>query len=106
MVNFINELIMQGFKNNKYIMFHFVGGYVYSMIHVSFCLQMFNDPKVSLMFLITFLSAVAWEFFEYLKDNKQNIINIYGTTKTFYYDSIGDIIAALFGCLIISLFNF
>lgn len=99
MKNFINK----AFFTNKYILIHFVGGFVYSMIHIPFCKNFLKDPKTLEMFLIVFCCAIVWELYEYVSEGKEQIKMIYGSIRNFLYDSAGDVVAALVGSLLLSI---
>lgn len=99
MKNFIDK----AFFKNKYILIHFIGGFVYSMFHIPFCQNFLKDPMLLQMYLIVFGVAIFWELYEYLSDGHDNIVSIYGSVINFLYDGIGDIVAALAGSWLLSI---
>jgi hypothetical protein len=100
----IKEFIDYAFFRNVYLLIHFMGGFIYSMIHIPFCLNYYFDRKYMEMYLIILIVAVVWELIEFLYYGKERLEKIYGKFKYFIYDGIGDIIIALIGGFIVSLF--
>ena len=99
------EFIKKAFFENKYILIHFVGGWVYSMLHIPFFEYFFGDRRLDLLFVIVLTIAILWEVYEFFSDGGyKGIEKIYGKFRYFIYDGIGDIIAPLLACLFVSLF--
>jgi len=102
MKKFIKEFLYYGLKRNVYWAWHFLGGASYAMFHFALCREVFKDYYTGYMFLIILGLSVIWELIEFLSQGKSKIIKTYGSLKVFVYDSLGDILVALIGGLIIS----
>jgi len=70
--------------SNQWLWFHILGGGVLAKIF-----QLFLAPQMALLGVL--IIAIAWEVFEYLKDD---VVSIYGSKKRFFKDALQDVMGA------------
>ena len=60
--------------------------------------RFFSQPETMIILLVV---TVLWEVFEFVSKGKAEIIKIYGSLERWFYDSLGDVVGAMFIVLLI-----
>ena len=89
------EFFAWGFFGNTWAWFHMAGGGV-----GAFACKRYLKNKTSVIVLFTI--TMIWELAEVIVDGgKSGMIEIYGSMGRWFYDSLGDIVGAMFIALLV-----
>ncbi len=82
--------VEQGLMKNEGLWMHLLGGGLLAKLFI----QALSSVETTFIILIL---AIVWEIFEaYLETpNEQAMINVYGSVRRYWYDTVGDIIGTV-----------
>ena len=90
-MTFLKHLLEWGFCGNRWVWFHILAGAVGAKV-----LNLWLSG-VTVIYWI-FICAVAWEAVEYISDD---IFRVYGSRARWGYDSLGDVLGAVFAAIVV-----
>ncbi|MBT6045325.1 MAG: hypothetical protein HOG49_00770 [Candidatus Scalindua sp.] len=94
-MSFLSKFLDWGLNGNVWIWFHMLFGGIGARIGVEFF------SKIETFFIILFL-ALIWEVVEFIWDGgKEGMIKIYGSLEHWFYDSLGDVVGAMWIALLV-----
>ena len=94
-MNFLSKFLKWGLNGNVWIWFHMLFGGIGARIGIEF----FSGYVTAFIILML---ALIWEVVEYYIDGKaQGMIKIYGSIERWFYDSLGDVVGAMWIALLV-----
>mgnify|MGYP006433799215 CR=1 FL=1 len=95
-MSFLSKFLDWGLNGNVWIWFHMLFGGIGARIGEYIGLE--NIYTIITIFLL----AIIWEVIEFIWDGgKEGMIKIYGSLEHWFYDSLGDVVGAMWIALLV-----